>query len=88
MVEFVTPPATRSAGQSPTVPLLETRRSDLVMLCESKLRWAGIRYTTETLANAVRDAAALGSDELRVRVPSEQLEEAKRLLAAIDDEVF
>ncbi len=88
MVDFVTPPVTRHAGQSPTVPLLETRRSDLVMLCESKLQWAGIRYTTEVLERAVRDAAALGSGELRVRVPSEQLEEAKRLLAAIDDEVF
>jgi hypothetical protein len=70
----------------PAVPLLETRRADLVMLCESRLRWAGIHFHTECLGRAGASPRITGP--LRVCVPAERLEEARRLLAAMDDEVI
>jgi len=70
----------------PAVPLLETRRADLVMLCESRLRWAGIHFCTECLGQS--GAAPSIAGPLRVCVPASRFEEARRLLAAMDDEIL
>jgi len=78
-------PAGRRAPR-PSVPLLETRRADLVMLCESRLRWAGIHFCTECLDRGESRAIATGSH--RVCVSAESIEEARRLLAAMDDEIL
>ena len=83
---FVPHPVVGAPASRPAVPLLETRRADLVMLCESKLRWAGIHFCTECLAQAGTPQRITGP--LRVSVPEECLEEARRLLAAMDDEVI
>jgi hypothetical protein len=79
-------PAAGVQRPRPAVPLLETRRADLVMLCESRLRWAGIHFHTECLGQAGATPSKTGP--LRVCVPADRLEEARRLLAAMDDEVL
>lgn len=70
----------------PGVPLLETQRADLAMLCESRLRWAGIHYHTDCLGPAEMTPPKPGP--IRVCVPADRLEEARRLLAAMDDEIL
>jgi len=56
------------------------------MLCESKLRWAGIHFCTECLGEVGATPSIAGP--IRVNVPMECLDEARRLLAAMDDEVL
>jgi hypothetical protein len=86
MLQSAVHPANGAPAPRPAVPLLETRRADLVMLCESRLRWAGIHFRTECPDRA--GAPPRFSGPLRVCVPAECLEEARRLLAAMDDEIL
>ncbi len=89
MVQFSGPATERSTTTARSkVPLLQTSRSDLVMLYESKLRWAGIEYNTEFLDSGSQASEAAPHKELRVSVPAERLEEARRLLQVLDDEVL
>ena len=88
MVQFTRSPLEHPSSGMSTVPLLETPRSDLVMLYESKLRWAGIEYNTEFLDDGSRIPRATERAQLRVSVPRDRLEEARRLLDVLEDEVL
>ena len=74
-------------GSPSQVILFESTHVDLVMLCEARLRWAGIPYSTQCRARAA--AAAGGSDRvapMRVRVAADRLHEARRLLVGVEDD--
>ena len=86
MVHSVAQTVHGSASSRPAVPLLETRRADLVMLCESRLRWAGIHFCIDCLGEA--EAAPPKPGPIRVCVHADRLEEARRLLASMDDEIL
>jgi len=88
MVQLRSPATERSRPTGSKVPLLRTSRSDLAMLYESKLRWAGIDYNTEILDGTSPSPRIAGQKEVRVSVPEDRLEEARRLLAVLDDDVL